>query len=916
MLKIPEILNNRINTNLKFQANVSKIISCNFVEILKESNQPLFAEYTNHKLSHNQAVLDYMCSLIPDKLLKNLSDDEILVLLYSNILHDLAMHITFDGLHTLLKSNIKNSISNKTWDELWKLYAKECKSLPTDIYRRLFQSNDNIGLIENSASLTKEELLICGEFIRKYHGDIANFISINGYPIANGKFVKVDFSEMNDIKEISGLVAMSHCYSLRKMDFILKNKYGDPRYECPYGFHIYYLMGVLRIADYLHAGWDRAPFIINDSNNWISKISQCEWNWNEAINPHFYWNYARESLDIMASIDKASIFFKVKEWLQNVQKELDYTWAVILEKYGNMEKQWGFSIRRITSPVIDNPKMYEDKFYTTPICLDCNTEKIQLLLSSFLYNNNPNIAIRELLQNAIDACLIRKAKDGESYSPLVYVHLYSDGLIIIKDNGIGMDIEDIKNNLLSKGVSNKKNLYEKNDLILQNGEFGIGFLSIFMLGNEIEIKTRKYERNQGLVFNLKNNIELIDVNKCNCDVGTTIRIKLKDTIENLKLVHIWDGVHKEILEYPYMEYYYLNDPKVIYTHDYKEIKRNLYYDDDDDGFFGLPAYYRETEFSIENWNKLDGEELYWKFSEESFCYLNGFKMYLKDIAFDNISIVLFDIEHKCKYNLARDRINDFPYYEKVINDIKENIICNIVCGDYILKHSLYSDCDCRLYTEKIKLDAPVCSDSQYTLYAPDFLFGKNGFSLVVNNRNIDTDKKVYLVFIKGDLFNKQDFSFVRNIQKYDSTFIVVQPLEFELRYNTQYKDLFYNVKTLFIIDNPEILNGVKYNGEIINLSQLDYHPLLDIDQIIKNKDKIMMIIEFDNYMCLSESIDFKISNKVVRISKYIKQNDLGLIPYDMNQRKKKFENYFKIYEKRYRNISPKFCITTIRLFLY
>jgi molecular chaperone HtpG len=82
------------------------------------------------------------------------------------------------------------------------------------------------------------------------------------------------------------------------------------------------------------------------------------------------------------------------------------------------------------------------------------TQVIELLMGTKLYGN-PEVALRELLQNSIDACLLRKAQEskwGNLYEPKILVKYYTENgedILEVIDNGTGMD-EYIINNYYSK----------------------------------------------------------------------------------------------------------------------------------------------------------------------------------------------------------------------------------------------------------------------------------------------------------------------------------------------------------------------------------------------------------------------------------------------------------------------------------
>ena len=129
------------------------------------------------------------------------------------------------------------------------------------------------------------------------------------------------------------------------------------------------------------------------------------------------------------------------------------------------------------------------------------TESQQLLdlMINSIYSEK-EIFLRELLSNASDA--IDKYRylsltDSEHYPTCEhFIRIESDekkGTITIRDNGIGMSLEDLENNLGTIAKSGSKEFLEKyeeakekNDLSII-GQFGVGFYSLFMVGKEVEV---------------------------------------------------------------------------------------------------------------------------------------------------------------------------------------------------------------------------------------------------------------------------------------------------------------------------------------------------------------------------------------------------------------------------------------------
>lgn len=80
------------------------------------------------------------------------------------------------------------------------------------------------------------------------------------------------------------------------------------------------------------------------------------------------------------------------------------------------------------------------------------------VLSDHLYSS-PDVYIRELLQNAVDAIVARKKHNGadSDYKGNIYVYLEGNTLRFV-DNGIGLTEEEIHQFLAIIGESSKKQL--------------------------------------------------------------------------------------------------------------------------------------------------------------------------------------------------------------------------------------------------------------------------------------------------------------------------------------------------------------------------------------------------------------------------------------------------------------------------
>jgi molecular chaperone HtpG len=96
----------------------------------------------------------------------------------------------------------------------------------------------------------------------------------------------------------------------------------------------------------------------------------------------------------------------VKDWLRGIQQELDQSWAVLGEVYGRYGclRDFGLTIRRIRSNLDDEQGFATSVDYVPELMrLMVSKGELLALLLEPLYGQRPEVGIRELVQNAVDA---------------------------------------------------------------------------------------------------------------------------------------------------------------------------------------------------------------------------------------------------------------------------------------------------------------------------------------------------------------------------------------------------------------------------------------------------------------------------------------------------------------------------------
>ena len=155
------------------------------------------------------------------------------------------------------------------------------------------------------------------------------------------------------------------------------------------------------------------------------------------------------------------------------------------------------------------------------------------VLAEHLYSTQ-RVGVRELIQNAHDSCVRRGVEQADSgYRPRIDVTIEPGAHVIrIADNGSGLTEEEIQTYLTVIGRGYTRELRER--LAAQDdgasreliGQFGIGFLSAYLLASEVTVETRSQGSRALRWFSAGNEeFELTEGDRA--ETGTTVQLLLK-----------------------------------------------------------------------------------------------------------------------------------------------------------------------------------------------------------------------------------------------------------------------------------------------------------------------------------------------------------------------------------------------------
>lgn len=129
---------------------------------------------------------------------------------------------------------------------------------------------------------------------------------------------------------------------------------------------------------------------------------------------------------------------------------------------------------------------------------------VEMLGGKQLYGDKPLVALRELIQNAADAIRARRKLEErpENWGEIeVALDNGGDGFWLhVTDNGVGMSPKVMTRSLLDFGNSFWRSPLVAEELpglqssgMKATGRFGIGFFSVFMLGEYVRVISRRYD---------------------------------------------------------------------------------------------------------------------------------------------------------------------------------------------------------------------------------------------------------------------------------------------------------------------------------------------------------------------------------------------------------------------------------------
>lgn len=297
----------------------------------------------------------------------------------------------------------------------------------------------------------------------------------------------------------------------------------------------------VRLIDLLDLAEDRTPYILWKFIAPKDPKSKMEWAKHRSISPVTFPAYQEgRVIQVDGSTNDQNVYAELEDLRIFCEEQLRGSNNILAQMNDPNHKLDLYHI---------NWNIESIGFNKNSIRFEFDRDQMFRFLSEEIYQKDPYVFLRELLQNSIDAIRMRKeilqratGSDLNNFGMIkVNVERKTNGDTIVEwcDNGIGMDEYIVSNYLAKVG----KSYYGSKDFKIVGlkmdpiSRFGIGILSCFTVADRIEIETLKDPylppKSSALKIEIpdkERHFRVENISSTMCEPGTKVRVFINKKI--------------------------------------------------------------------------------------------------------------------------------------------------------------------------------------------------------------------------------------------------------------------------------------------------------------------------------------------------------------------------------------------------
>ncbi|MEO0529891.1 MAG: hypothetical protein AAF266_04850 [Planctomycetota bacterium] len=415
-----------------------------------------FEDYTLHDEAHAIRVITLMHRLMGDELTERLNPVELSLLILSAYAHDTGMAVGRKRREDLEASQGYRDYllrNERAWEEA------EAAKRAGDVKSYTFRSS-----------------MLFQDYLRRQHHVLSR-------ELVEGELSSRFEVEGKSLARYLGMLCESHGQSMAWVA-----EHSPEPFAVEFMLDLPFLACVLRLADYLDLDASRAPrslFALIDPG---SEVSRREWRKHQASN--FFVDETR--IKFNADFDDFFEEKALRDTLKGIEQERRDCMEFLQQRPGEELYKLRLTSKVDSESIASRGYRYEEFRFQLEY-----REIMSLLMGVRLYRDE-RVFMRELLQNALDACrhadAAARKEERQGYKGLIRVRRTKrDGhdVLEVSDNGAGMTRSIIRDYFMRVGRSYYQSFaFRRRGLELHPvSQFGIGILSCFMKGSRLEVET-------------------------------------------------------------------------------------------------------------------------------------------------------------------------------------------------------------------------------------------------------------------------------------------------------------------------------------------------------------------------------------------------------------------------------------------